>query len=774
MTRRFCAHPKHVATDKGTRFCHSRALVVLLAISLWPRLGVAAKAHTDRPKTRRLALFASANQGGANRAPLRYADSDAASLERVLHELGDLAVDDVIRLRGARLDKLRQALKTSAERLREARNKGQRAEFLFYYSGHSDATGLLLGEQTLSYRELRQSLDAMPAEVRIAVVDACASGQLTRLKGGQRLPPFVVARKSTVKGLAILTSSSANEASQESDQLGGSFFTHYLVSALRGAADADDDGKITLNEAYQFAFQRTLARTQQTQAGAQHPSYDMRLSGSGDLILTRFGESEAQLVLTAELRGEIAVLDHAGRVQAELHKDSHRGQRIALTPGRYQVFVSQGSKRFVAQLDLHKEGAHSLRPEDLQPAPAELTRRRGTYEYLVIPVELSLFPQITSNGFFGQHVVNYVSLSLLAGRAAKLHGFGLGLLASWVDEEMYGLQLSSGANIVPGYFTGLQLSLGSNLLGGDGIGIQVSGLANLADANLSWGQVSLGSNLLRGDLRGVQLLSLFNGVGGNMYGLQLASAYNTVVGEVFGLQLSSGGNLAKGSVYGAQCAVGVNLSPATTGLQLGAVNITSKLQGLQLGVVNISDNASGAQIGLVNIAKHHSGAAIGLVNIIGDGIFHGQLSVDDSSLLNMGIRYGAQNVYTQLSMGLSPSQNSDTLATLLRWQIGLGMGFRLRPWQPIYIDLGAGLHSLHRGAWTFDHLDLMPQLRLALGYKLLSHLGFEAALTFNSLVASGPDISSPSLLPNWQIVGSGAQDKITVMLWPGLQLGMQF
>ena len=58
-----------------------------------------------------------------------------------------------------------------------------------------------------------------------------------------------------------MTSSSENEAAQESERLRGSFFTHALLTGVRGAADASGDGKVTLGEAYQFAFNETLAQT---------------------------------------------------------------------------------------------------------------------------------------------------------------------------------------------------------------------------------------------------------------------------------------------------------------------------------------------------------------------------------------------------------------------------------------------------------------------------------------------------------------------------------
>ena len=96
-----------------------------------------------------------------------------------------------------------------------------------------------------------------------------------------------------MRGHAFLTSSSEDEAAQESDRIGASFFTHYLVSGLRGAADVTGEGKVSLNEAYQFAFHETLGRTSETQVGAQHPAYDIELSGTGDVVMTDLRQTSA-------------------------------------------------------------------------------------------------------------------------------------------------------------------------------------------------------------------------------------------------------------------------------------------------------------------------------------------------------------------------------------------------------------------------------------------------------------------------------------------------
>src|SRR5207253_2498641 len=114
----------------------------------------------------------------------------------------------------------------------------------------------------LDYGALRKAIEAVPADVRVAVLDSCASGAFARSKGGQFLPAFLSDASSQVRGQAILTSSSETEVAQESDRIGSSFFTHHLLAGLRGAADTSHDGRVTLNEAYQYAYDETLSRTE--------------------------------------------------------------------------------------------------------------------------------------------------------------------------------------------------------------------------------------------------------------------------------------------------------------------------------------------------------------------------------------------------------------------------------------------------------------------------------------------------------------------------------
>ena len=90
--------------------------------------------------------------------------------------------------------------------------------------------------------------------MRILVIDSCRSGAVTRVKGGRPAPPILLGDTQELdgEGVIVLTASAAGEDAQESDQLGGSFFTHYLLSGLRGAADDNGDQVVTVAEAFSY------------------------------------------------------------------------------------------------------------------------------------------------------------------------------------------------------------------------------------------------------------------------------------------------------------------------------------------------------------------------------------------------------------------------------------------------------------------------------------------------------------------------------------------
>ncbi len=188
------------------------------------------------------------------------------------------------------------------------------------------------------------------------------------MKGGVHRPPFLHDSSNQVEGFAFLSSSSADEDAQESDRIGASFFTYYFVAALRGAADRNHDGKITLGEAYQFAYEQTLGRTQNTVHGPQHPAYDMHLSGTGDVVITDLRTTESALVLPVALRGRVTIVDKDGRVAVELTKDAGEPLTVALPNETYSVRVDNKDGEFVATVTLDHAGDDRVRAGALHPA----------------------------------------------------------------------------------------------------------------------------------------------------------------------------------------------------------------------------------------------------------------------------------------------------------------------------------------------------------------------------------------------------------------------
>ncbi|MBV8759184.1 MAG: caspase family protein [Deltaproteobacteria bacterium] len=339
-------------------------------------LASVASAAPSQP-LRRYALVIGSNSGAGEREQLRYAGHDAASFADVLQQLGGVSKPDLAMLSEPDRDAVDHAFDALGQRVRDERKPGQRVELVVYYSGHADETGLLLGGGRYDYAKLRERIRAVPADVRIAIVDSCASGSFTRIKGGTKMPPFLRDSSNQVEGFAFLSSSSADEDAQESDKIGASFFTYFFVAALRGAADRNHDGRITLSEAYQFSYEMTLGRTQNTLHGPQHPAYDMHLSGTGDVVITDLRSTESSLVLPASLHGHLVVLDGSGRVAVELTKEAGDPLVLALPNDTYSVHVTNRSGELVAKIALDHDGRIELQSDALHRATPEDTIARG-------------------------------------------------------------------------------------------------------------------------------------------------------------------------------------------------------------------------------------------------------------------------------------------------------------------------------------------------------------------------------------------------------------
>ncbi len=346
-------------------------LVALLALTL-----ASAPALAD---TRRLALVVGSNAGGGDLPPLRYAEADAGKMARVMVELGDVAADDMVLLQGRPVGEVEAAIQRLRGRVEKAKASPEaRTVLLFYFSGHSDGEGIELGREALPYSRLKSLLAGTGADVRLVIIDACRSGNGFKQKGARPVDGFSIkmADQLNATGEAFITSSAEDEAALESAEVMGSIFTHHLVSGLRGAADLSGDKLVTLAEAYRYAYDQTVTRTAMTTAGAQHPNYDFRISGQGELVLTSLQKPSASIVFPSG--AERSVVTDVLRDQVVVELPASAGREAALPPGQYGVRLFKEGKSFGGRITLADGARRTLKWDELEQVSASVqVARKG-------------------------------------------------------------------------------------------------------------------------------------------------------------------------------------------------------------------------------------------------------------------------------------------------------------------------------------------------------------------------------------------------------------
>jgi hypothetical protein len=362
-----------------------RALSIVAA-ALAAALAVATPSAEARAETRRLALLIGNNAGSGARAPLAFAETDAQKMANVLVELGGVGVADVELLRGQDLGRVRAGLQRVAARVRQLQAGGaDRVVLVFYFSGHSDGQALEIGRERLSFGEVRGWMQATGAAVRLAIVDSCRAGGLIGLKGGRLGPVFDVrlADHLASHGEAVLTSSSSSESALESAEIRSSFFSHHLISGLRGAADASGDGLVTLGEAYQYAFGRTVSATADTLIGPQHPVYDYRLTGRGELVLTRIDGAAGVLETPAGF--DRLLLFDGGRQEVVAELGAGGARRLAIRPGTYEVRAWRGPRMYRGRVSVAPRATAHMGAADLSESTGQVANAKGGEELWASP-----------------------------------------------------------------------------------------------------------------------------------------------------------------------------------------------------------------------------------------------------------------------------------------------------------------------------------------------------------------------------------------------------
>ena len=334
------------------------------------------------------------NLGLPGEDPLRFAERDAERFHSLMIELGQVDEQDARLLQAPSASQVLESLAALGKEVAARTDGGRGAVLTVLLAGHGDADHLHLAGERLARTTLLEDINAIPAGLRLVVLDSCQTTRTGRRRGVSSGPSFDIGvlEPRSASGTVVIRSTRAGEPAHESDTLGGAVFSHYLMSSLRGAGDLDRDGRITLMEAYGFAFNNTVRHSAGASSAVQHPSFDLELAGSGDLVLTWPVKATAILVLPAgeEIR-HLVFQQPSGVVLVEAVSSKHRPLVLAVPPGRLLVQRREKDRFRVAEVNLPYGGRHELGIDEFSERPYETVARLGG--------ELDLHPNSITLGF---------------------------------------------------------------------------------------------------------------------------------------------------------------------------------------------------------------------------------------------------------------------------------------------------------------------------------------------------------------------------------------
>jgi hypothetical protein len=163
-----------------------------------------------------------------------------------------------------------------------------------YLSGHGfemdgkgyfvpgDTPLALLKFEAISFEDINQITACLNAKKVIFVVDACRSGMQAR--GGQFGDGFFNPLLTEAAGRVTLTSCGKDEFSYEWPEKRHGAFTYFFLEAIKGYADGNQDGKITITETMHYV-QKNVRNWAIQNGKKQNPQFQMK-DVFGDITLT--------------------------------------------------------------------------------------------------------------------------------------------------------------------------------------------------------------------------------------------------------------------------------------------------------------------------------------------------------------------------------------------------------------------------------------------------------------------------------------------------------
>jgi hypothetical protein len=305
---------------------------------------------------------------------LKFADDDAAAFfelmegtaedahlltvmdretQSIYPQLGALARPPTMR-------ELRAAVVEIGRSIERNRRDGDSSVLFIFFSGHGSmiegetpALALLDGgiSQKILYDEI---LAQLPADYVHVLVDACHAEAVVRPRDTEaqtvRVTPaesnafLVGSTLARFPHVGAIVAAATDARSHEWDLLRHGVFTHELLSALRGAADVNRDGRIEYSEVYAFlgaANDGVRDPRARLSVVARPPDVNRRVTL---LDLTRFAKGKvARLTGVPGRAGLVRVEEGSGRLIASTHGEVGLATDL-IVPAGQTVYVNVGGE----------------------------------------------------------------------------------------------------------------------------------------------------------------------------------------------------------------------------------------------------------------------------------------------------------------------------------------------------------------------------------------------------------------------------------------------
>jgi formylglycine-generating enzyme required for sulfatase activity len=245
--------------------------------------------------TAKLALvIANTEYQDANFAKLTAPGKDAEEFAHVLRDAELAAFEDVQVLLNEGESKIRRSIaRFFAERKRDDL-------LLLYFSGHGIRNGqgqlfLAANDTEINILEatgipadfITYAMNNSRSQRQLLILDCCNSGAFSygskSASAVGKSMGIATAFEGSGFGRVVLTATDATQFAWEGDKVIGdtqkSVFTHFLIEGLKGEADRNGDGRIDVDELYDYAFEEVVRRTPKQTPGKW--SYRQQ----GDIVL---------------------------------------------------------------------------------------------------------------------------------------------------------------------------------------------------------------------------------------------------------------------------------------------------------------------------------------------------------------------------------------------------------------------------------------------------------------------------------------------------------